>query len=132
MVKRERVDLPLAVSVTALLMLGMVMVFSASSMMANSRFGSMTYFFQKQLIWGMLAYFLMIIFSLIDFRRYKKHHLPQIGIGITILLLIGLFAFGVVVNGARRWYYLLGIHFQPSELAKLTLILYFAYYLSSP
>ncbi len=130
--KRQRVDIKLALSIIFLMLWGMVMVFSASSMMANSRFGSLTFFFQRQLLWGFLSFVLMIAFSMIDYKKYRLNQLPLFGILVTILLLVGLFVLGVRVNGARRWYHLYILNFQPSELAKLTLILYFAYYLSSP
>ena len=129
--KNGKVDLPLTISVTFLLMVGMVMVFSASSMMANNKFGSMTYFFQKQMMWSAISLILMIVFSRIDYKTFKKHKLPILGIAVSIVLLAGLFMFGIKVNGARRWYDLGLMNFQPSELAKLALILHFAYYLSS-
>jgi len=73
----------------------------------------------------------MVVFSNINYKVLKQYKLPEAGIVISIVLLIGLFAFGVRMNGARRWYDLGVGSFQPSELAKLAIIIYFAYYLSS-
>ncbi|MCD4692854.1 MAG: putative lipid II flippase FtsW [Calditrichales bacterium] len=129
--KNGKVDLVIASCVTLLLMIGLIMVFSASSMMANSNFGSLTYFFRKQVLWGVVTIILMIIVSKIDYRKLKNQSRPLLFIGISIALLFGLFLFGVKIKGACRWYSLGIINFQPSELAKIALIIYFAHFLSS-
>ena len=131
-VKSTRVDFGFAIAVTALLLVGMVMVFSASSMVAVDKYHSLTYFFRKQMMWGALAFALMLIVSRFDYRRLDHKYIASIGVLLSILLLFGLFVLGVKVNGARRWYNLGIMNFQPSELAKLTLIIYVAHYLSSP
>ncbi|MGD9489233.1 MAG: putative lipid II flippase FtsW [Calditrichaceae bacterium] len=125
-----KLDLWIAVSVTFLLMIGMVMVFSASSMVANTNYGSLTYFFKRQLTWGLISIVLILVFSKIDYRRYKNHYFPVTVIFISIILLMGLFLFGKEINGARRWYDLGIITFQPSEFAKLAVIGFFAYVIS--
>lgn len=129
--KKGRVDLTLAIVVSLLLGAGMVMVFSSSSMFAVNKYGSLTHFFLKQMLWSALALILMIALSNFNYKTFKKYRLPTIGIILSFLLLMGLFAFGVKMNGARRWYSLGVGNFQPSEFAKLTVIVYFAYYLSS-
>lgn len=129
--RRGKVDYVLAGAVTFLLLSGLIMVFSASSMMAITRFDSLFYFFKKQVMWGILAFIMMISFSRIDYRKLNKNKFPLMLIGFTILLLAGLPFLGVTVNGAKRWYSLGFFNFQPSELAKFSLILYFAHFLSS-
>ena len=64
---RGKVDIILGSSIVILIMLGQLMVFSASSMWANLVYGSLTYFFQKQLLWGGLAILLIIVVSKFDF-----------------------------------------------------------------
>lgn len=128
--RSAKVDIWIAVSVTFLLMIGMIMVFSASSMVANTNYGSMTYFFQRQLTWGLISIVLIILFSKINYRKYKNHYLPVAVIFFSIFFLIGLFFFGKEINGARRWYDLGIITFQPSEFAKLAVIGFFAYVIS--
>ncbi|NOX88557.1 MAG: putative lipid II flippase FtsW [Calditrichaeota bacterium] len=129
--KRRSVDIPLAVAVTLLLMGGMVMVFSASSMIATFRFGSLTYFFQKQIIWGAISLFFMVLVSKIDYRFLKSGYWTLFLVLASILLLAGLFVLGRKVNGAIRWYNLGFMRFQPSEFAKLSLIIYASYYLAT-
>ncbi len=128
--KRGKVDLNIVISVTFLLFVGMVMVFSASSMMADKKFGSLTYYLRKQMMWGILSFGLMILMSRFDYRRLQHHKLPHILILLSFTLLIGLLVGGVRINGARRWFHLGFMNFQPSELAKLSIIIYTAYYLS--
>lgn len=128
---RQKVDRPLAISVILLLIIGMIMVFGASSWMADQRYGSMFHFMEKQVTWSIGALLLMAVFSRVNYRNLKKYHLPATGIILSILLLAGLFVFGHEINGARRWYDLGLMNFQPSEMAKLALVLYFSYYLSS-
>jgi len=128
---RGKVDYILAIAATFLLLTGLIMVFSASSMVANTNFGSLTYFFRKQILWGLLAFLMMLVFSKINYHKLKDNYKPLILVLLAILLLAGLFLFGIRVNGAKRWYHLGLMNFQPSELARLALIIYFAQALSS-
>lgn len=129
--KQGKVDIILTACVTLLLMSGLIMVFSASSMVANSTFGSLTYFFRKQILWGSIAFGLMIVFSRINYKKLKSAKVPVILILLTIALLAGLFVAGTTIKGATRWYHLGIMNFQPSEMSKLALILYLAYFLST-
>jgi len=61
--KGTKVDFGFAIAVTMLLLAGMVMVFSASSMVAVDKFGSLTYFFRKQMLWGAISFLLMLTVS---------------------------------------------------------------------
>jgi cell division protein FtsW len=130
--KRKSVDIPLAIVVTFLLMSGMIMVFSASSMIAEFNLKKdMFFFFKKQLLWGVISVFFMVGFSKIDYRHLKRHGLPLTLAVLSIVLLAGLFVVGIKSHGARRWYHLFFFRFQPSEFAKIGLIIYTAYYLST-
>ena len=129
---RGKVDYVIAAAVTALLFIGLIMVFSASSMVADNNFGSLTYFFRKQIMWGAIAFVMMLVFSRLNYQRLKDNHKPGILVVISIVLLMGLFFVGTRINGATRWYHLWIMNFQPSELAKIALIIYFAHVLSNP
>lgn len=129
---RGKVDYLIAAAVTALLLIGLIMVFSASSMVADNNFGSLTYFFRKQIMWGAIAFLMMLVFSRINYQRLKDHHKPGIFVIVSIIMLVGLFVLGIKINGATRWYHLGLMNFQPSEPAKIALIIYFAYMLSNP
>lgn len=129
---RGKVDFILAIATIFLLLTGLIMVFSASSMVANTNFGSLTYFFRKQILWGFLAFIMMVLFSRINYHKLRQNYKPLGLVILAILLLAGLFFFGIKVNGARRWYHLGLMNFQPSELARIALIIFFARMLSSP
>lgn len=128
--KKNKIDLVLAVCITILIMFGLVMVFGASSIMANTIFGSLTHFFRKQVLWALVTIILMIFVSKVDYRIIKKDGRPIALLLLSIFLLFGLFFLGKEINGAKRWYSLGIINFQPSELARLSLIIYLAYALS--
>lgn len=126
----RKVDLFLGSTVIILIMLGQLMVFSASSMYANATFGSLTYFFQKQLMWGLISILLIVLVSKVDYRKLKSEKIAAILIIFTISLLIGLLVIGTTIKGATRWYKLGFISFQPSEVAKIAVIVYLAQKLS--
>ena len=102
------------------------MVFSASAIVAQERHGSLIYFVQKQVLWGFLCILSIFVFSRLKFQVYTRRPLPLFMVLISLILLAGLFPAGETVNGARRWYDLKIGSFQPSEAAKLALIIYFA------
>ena len=125
-ISKQKNDVPLVAAVTTLLTIGLIMVFSASAVMAQEKYGSLLYYSQKQIIWGFLCILSIFIFSRIKYTIYTRKNVPMIGVLISIGLLLGLFLWGDVVNGARRWYNLGFASFQPSEMAKIVLIIYFA------
>jgi cell division protein FtsW len=123
---KQRKDIILVATVTCLLIIGLIMVFSASVIIAQEKHGSLVYFVQKQVIWGFLCILSIFIFSRLKYNHFRHRHLPLMVVAIALALLIGLFFLGDKVNGARRWYDLKIGSFQPSEAAKLALIIYFA------
>ena len=125
-ISRQKNDVPLVAAVTILLTIGLIMVFSASAVMAQEKYGSLLYYSQRQIIWGFLCILTIFIFSRIKYANYCKKNIPLTGIITSIILLLGLFIWGDVVNGARRWYNLGFASFQPSELSKIAVIVYFA------
>jgi cell division protein FtsW len=126
----RKVDLILGSMVIVLIMLGQIMVFSASSMYANSAFGSLTYFFRKQLMWGLLGILFLVFASKIDYRKFKSDKTAMVLMIAALVLLLGLKFFGTTVKGATRWYNIGFMSFQPSELAKLAVVIYLAQKLS--
>ena len=116
----------LVAAVTILLTIGLIMVFSASAVVAEEKYGSLLHYSRKQIIWGFLCILTIFIFSRVKYSNYPKRGLPLYGILTSFALLVGLFLWGDVVNGARRWYSLGFASFQPSELSKIAVIIYFA------
>jgi len=128
MAKRVSVDRWLFTVTMLLVFVGLVMVFSASAVMARERFGSPYAFLSKQLIWAVAGLLAMVIAMRVDYRRYKHPALVFSLMGLTTLLLISVFFLDRSHN-THRWIHAGGFSFQPSELAKPVLILFLAYFL---
>jgi len=130
MAKRVSVDRWLFTVTMLLVFIGLVMVFSASAVMARERFGSPYAFLLKQLIWAVAGLIAMVAAMQIDYKRYKHPALVFSCMGVTTLLLISVFFLDRSHN-THRWIHAGGFSFQPSELAKPVLILFLAYFLES-
>jgi cell division protein FtsW len=130
MAKRVSVDRWLFTVTMLLVFVGLVMVFSASAVMARERFGSPYAFLLKQLIWASAGLIAMVITMRLDYRRYRHPALVFSFLGLTTLLLISVFFLDRSHN-THRWIHAGGFSFQPSELAKPTLILFLAFFLES-
>src|SRR4051812_3342660 len=130
MAKRVSVDRWLFTVTMLLVFLGLVMVFSASAVMARERFGSPYAFLSKQLIWAVAGLVCMVITMRLDYRRYKHPAIVFLFMGVTTLLLISVF-FLDRSHHTHRWIHFGGFSLQPSELAKPVLILFLAYFLES-
>ena len=120
------VDFPFLLLVLLLLAVGLTMLYSAS--FAQSEYDSgytvSTRYLQKQAVCAALGLGCMAVFSRISAQVWLKLAWPLYG--ISIVLLLSVLVIGEEVNGARRWINLAGIQFQPSEIAKFTMILLFA------
>ncbi len=130
MAKRVSVDRWLFTVTMLLVFVGLVMVFSASAVMARERFGSPYAFLSKQLIWASAGLVAMVVAMRVDYRRYRHPALVCSLLGITVLLLISVFFLDRTHN-THRWIHAGGFSFQPSELAKPAMILFLAYFLES-
>jgi cell division protein FtsW len=128
MAKRVSVDRWLFTVTMLLVFVGLVMVFSASAVMARERFGSPYAFLSKQLIWAAAGLVAMVVAMRVDYRRYKHPALVFSLMGLTTLLLICVFFLDRSHN-THRWFRVGAFSFQPSELAKPVLILFLAYFL---
>ena len=130
MAKRVSVDRWLFTVTMLLVFVGLVMVFSASAVMARERFGSAYAFLWKQLMWAAVGLVAMVVAMQVDYRRYKHPALVFSLMGLTTLLLISVFFLDRSHN-THRWFRVGAFSFQPSELAKPVLILFLAYFLES-
>ena len=110
-----------------LLCFGLIMCFSASAPSGQERYNDSYYFFKKQLYMAIAGFIAMLVMSKIDYHLLRKHLLPIIVVTFILLGLVFLFP---PQKGGRRWITLMGFSFQPSELAKLTSIIWFASRLS--
>lgn len=124
-------DFIICIVVFILLALGIVMVLSASAPSALAEGGESYEYAGKQLLFGILGLISMFIISKIDYRVYKKFYWTIYIFSCLILLLVIIPKVGVSANGARRWVAIPGLgQFQPSELTKIGLIIFYAGYLS--
>jgi cell division protein FtsW len=102
-----------------------VMVYSASAVVALDRFDQPYLFLTKQALWSVLGLAVLAIAMHIDYRTYRNDRFVWALIGVVALMLVGVL-FGRPVNGTRRWFGIGGLGVQPSELAKLAIILFTA------
>jgi cell division protein FtsW len=116
----------LAAAAIALLGFGVVMVYSSSVVEATTTFRDPQYFLMRQAIFATLGLAIMLVVSRFDYRRFKPFTYPILG-GVTVLMILSVTGFGHTGGGAARWLALGPIHVQPSEAAKLALILWLAY-----
>jgi len=130
MAKRVGVDRWLFGSTVVLVFIGLIMVFSASAVMAADKFGSAYNFLLRQLAWSVAGFIAMAVMMNVDYRRLKHPAVVYPMLGITAFLLVSVFFLDRSHN-VHRWVKLGPLSFQPSELAKPALILFLAYFLES-
>lgn len=128
-IKKESMDLGFLVSVMLLVVIGLIMVFSASYPTAYYETGNGFSVIQKQLLWAILGVVAMLFTSNFNYNKYKK--LAGVILGGCVLLLVAVLVIGNEVNGAKRWIGFGGASFQPSEAAKIGIIIYLAYSMSN-
>ncbi len=130
MAKRVGIDKWLFASTLLLVLIGVVMVFSASAVMANERFGSAYYFLFRQLGWAVGGLVAMAVAMNIDYRKWKRPVVVFTLLGITTLLLVAVLFLDRSHN-THRWIRMGAASFQPSELVKPALILFLAFFLEA-
>ncbi len=118
--------LMLAVLVGVLNIIGLVMVLSASSVQALEESGSTWTYFIRQATWLAISALALVITVKVDYRRWRRLALPFLALIALLLVAVLHPALGSEVNGARSWFDFGPIRLQPSELAKLALLLFCA------
>jgi len=118
-------DFTLLITIVVLLGMGLVVVLSASSPSALAESGNSYSYFSKQLIFAILGIGVMFFISKIDYRFYQKFY--KIAWWTSIILLAAVLVIGKEVNGAKRWIYITStLSFQPSEIVKFLVIVFYA------
>lgn len=125
--KLEEYDLVIMLMAIALTCFGVVMVYSASSIMADKRFHDGFFFLKRQGLFALIGFTLMIVVMRIDYHVWKPLAVPSLLLCMVLLGLVLIPGIGGKIGGSSRWIKFPGFNLQPSEMAKLALILYMAY-----
>ncbi|MBI2150158.1 MAG: putative lipid II flippase FtsW [Acidobacteria bacterium] len=128
MAKKLKPDRILFLVTLALVGFGVAMVFSSSAIVAKEKFGDPNYFAFKQLVSATLGLAVMFIIMKLDYHAYRHPAVVFPALAASVALLVLVFFLGTVAN-THRWIQLPGFSVQPSELAKLPLIFFLAYFL---
>ena len=124
----RNIDHIFLMTLIALTAYGLVMVFSASAPSAFYIHKDSMFFFKNQTLWAVIGFAVMLFVSGIDYRIIKKF--VPILYGISMLMLLAVLLFGTTINGAKRWLNLGFSTIQPSEIAKITVVMMSALVLS--
>ena len=117
------VDVPYLVLTVLLVLIGVLMMFSASYARANWDTGNSAYYFRKQALYAAAGIGVMLLIGRLNYFLWFRTAVLIMGGSLLLLALVPVI--GVTVNGAKRWISIAGIQFQPSEIAKLGMILVF-------
>jgi cell division protein FtsW len=127
--RKKLPDFILLFTIIALVLSGLIMILSASSVKAEQLFSNSYYFFYNQLKYLGVALLLSAIIYKLKYEKLKElaPYLLLVSLGTLILVLIP--GIGEIAGGSRRWLSLGPVNFQPSELAKFTIVIYLAAYI---
>jgi len=115
-----------------LLVFGLIILSSAGIVEGQKKFGSPYYYLSKQILYGVLpGLFLFFLFSKIDYRFWKKVSFVILFGSLLLMILVFVPDIGIGLKGANRWVSLWGVSFQPSEILKLAMVIYFAAWFGS-
>jgi len=123
-------DPVILISVMLLIGIGLVAVYSASSILAEARYGDHYYYLKRQAIFCLFGVMLMILAKNINYLFYRKLVYVLLGSSLLLLILLLVPGLGVKVGGAQRWIKFGLVSLQPSEAAKLCLAIFMAYSMS--
>lgn len=129
-IKRHSPDFILFYTTLVLVLFGIVMVYSASSFYAHERFGSEFHFLKRQIIWAIIGFAAMVFFMNFRYWHYQALAPLILVCSLAMLVLVLIPGIGVVRNNARRWLGVGNYTVQPSEIAKLALVIYFSHLLA--
>ncbi len=125
--KRRYYDYSLLFITIVINIFGLIMIYSASSYTAQLKYNDAAYFVSRQALFVFIGFILMLIASAFDYHWYSR--ISGIGYLVAVGLMIYVTFWGRVVNGKRRWINLGGLTFQPTELAKLEIIIILSAYI---
>jgi cell division protein FtsW len=127
---KRRVDYVLLIVVLALVGIGIVMVYSTSAIIAGDRYGDPYYFLKRQALYAGIGFALMILMIFFPYEILKRFAYPILILSILSLIAVLIPGIGHRAGGSMRWLKIQFFSFQPSEFAKLGLIIFLAYFLT--
>jgi len=129
MVKNIGVDKILIVVIVMLTLFGIIMVHNSTSILAKEKFGDSLYYFKRQITWLMLGAFVMILITALKKPFYLERNFVFFSMIVAVSGLIGVFFTGKI-NNSFRWIKIGDFSIQPSEFAKIAVVLYLSFMLS--
>lgn len=126
----KRIDLILLVTVLALTVFGLFMIYDASSVIAFRDFSDKYHYIKDQLLWVLLGIVTLFFFTIFDYKKLYTLALPLLIVAIFLLIAVFIPGIGVYALGARRWINLQVFILQPAEFVKLSLAIYLAAWFS--
>ena len=132
MEQKGHYDSPLFAAILGLIIISVVMVYSSSSVVALTSYDDAAFFARRQLIWAVVGFLAMAITMRMDHRRLGEQRVVMAILLVSFLLLAATLVPGIgrMVNGSRRWLRFGMLSFQPSEFAKVALVVYLSYYIA--
>ena len=127
---RKRSDFILLFTALALVGIGIVMVYSTSAIIAGDRFGDPYYFLKRQALFAAIGFVLMIVMMRFPYENLKRFAYPILLSSVLCLIAVLIPGVGHKAGGAMRWLKVQFFSFQPSEFAKLGLVVFLAYLLA--
>src|SRR5678815_4526587 len=128
MARKLAPDKWLFAATVGLALFGVVMVYSASAVLAQKENGSQFHYVLKQGVWVAIGFVVMLLAMQFNYQQLKNRRIVYTLLILCTIGLVSVFGFGSV-NGAHRWIKLPGANLQPSEISKLSLIIFLAYFL---
>ena len=125
MARKLKIDRVLFTATLLLICVSVVMVYSASAVVALERFQQPYLFLTKQALWSVLGLAVLVVAMRVDYRTYRNEAFIWCLLGLVVLMLVGVL-FSAPINGTRRWFAVGGLGIQPSELAKVACVFFTA------
>jgi cell division protein FtsW len=129
MMDKARGDRSLILLTLLLMVIGLVMIYSASAVLAGRQYGDSLFFFKRQMLWAVVGLIAMGIVSRVPYEVWNRTALPLVLVTAILLGLVLIPGIGIELNGSRRWFRLGPLTLQPSEAARLCAVIYLARYL---
>jgi cell division protein FtsW len=126
----RKTDYWILISVMSLIFMGVMMVYSSSAILANERYHDSFFFLKKEIVFALVAVGLLFTLARVNYHVYWRMVYPFMFLTLFLCILVAIPGIGLKAGGARRWISLGGFTFQPSEMVKLSLLLFMAYSLA--